>query len=111
MNYTHDVQKWKNGIFVKERSTTTSYYSMGAYQEGDDDIDDVEVDTLGELYKLWQDAKVGDRACGESGWKYHFYHHVIEEASKEPGRMETYIDNVTEGKVYRRGNKVYFKPI
>ena len=50
---------------------------MGAYMPGDDDIDEAEVDTLGELYKLWQEAKAGDASCGEKEWKYRFYKHTI----------------------------------
>lgn len=110
MSYRHCVQKWRNGIFVKETSETTEYYSLGAYLEGDDDIDDTEVDTLGELYKLWQEAKEGDKASGEKGWKYHFYKHSIKEQERENGKVK-YVDYVTEGKIYRRKNKVYFKAL
>ena len=54
MGYTHTVQKWNGKIFVQFESSSTSYYSMGAYMPGDDDIDEADVDTLGELYKLWR---------------------------------------------------------
>lgn len=47
MGYTHTVQKWNGKIFVKFESSSTSYYSMGAYMPGDDDIDETDVDTLG----------------------------------------------------------------
>lgn len=79
MGYTHTVQKWNGKIFVQFESSSTSYYSMGAYMPGDDDIDEAEVDTLGELYKLWQEAKAGDASCGEKEWKYRFYKHTIKE--------------------------------
>ena len=45
MEYTHKVQKWNGEIFVQCESSSTSYYSMGAYMPGDDDIDEVDVDT------------------------------------------------------------------
>ena len=77
---------------------------------GDDDIDEADVETLGELYRLWKEAKAGDAACGEKEWKYHFYKHTIEEGKRPDGKPEI-IDYVTEGKIYRRGNKVFFKPI
>lgn len=110
MSYKHYVQKWHNGIFVKETSETTEYYSLGAYLEGSDDIDDIEVDTLGELYKLWQDAKEDDKMSNEKGWKYHFYKHSIKKQDRESGKT-VYVDYVTEGKIYRRKNKIYFKAL
>lgn len=108
MGYTHKVQKWNGTAFVERSSSTTSYYSMGAYMPGDDDVDDADVETLGELYRLWQEAKAGDAACNEKGWKYHFYKHTIEERRRPDGKPE-FIDNISEGKLYRRGNKVFFK--
>lgn len=72
MGYTHTVQKWNGKIFVQFESSSTSYYSMGAYMPGDDDIDEADVDTLGELYKLWQEAKAGDASCGEKGMEVPF---------------------------------------
>ena len=68
MEYTHDVQKWNGKCFSKSKSSSTSYYSMGAYMPGDDDIDEADVDTLGELYKLWRDSKKATRlAAKKSG--------------------------------------------
>lgn len=110
MKYTHKVQKWNGKCFVQRESSSTSYYSMGAYMPGDDDIDTADVDTIGELYKLWQEAKAGDISCGEKGWKYHFYKHTIEE-EKRPDGKPVFIDYMCEGKIYRRGNKVFFKPV
>lgn len=110
MEYSHKVQKWNGKIFTEERSSSTSYYSMGAFMPGDYDVDEADVDTLGELYKLWQEAKAGDAACREKGWKYHFYKHRIEKSERKDGRTE-FIDYVTEGTVYRRGGKVFFKAI
>ena len=109
MGYTHTVQKWNGKIFVKFESSSTSYYSMGAYMPGDDDIDETDVDTLGELYKRWQEAKDGDASCGEKEWKYHFYKHTIKEEKRSDGKP-VFADYVCEGKIYRRGNKVFFKP-
>lgn len=109
MEYTHKVQKWNGEIFVQFESSSTSYYSMGAYMPGDDDIDEVDVDTLGELYKLWREAKAGDASCGEKEWKYRFYKHTIKE-EKRPDGKPVFADYVCEGKIYRRGNKVFFKP-
>ena len=109
MGYTHTVQKWNGKIFVQFESSSTSYYSMGAYMPGDDDIDEAEVDTLGELYKLWQEAKAGDASCGEKEWKYRFYKHTIKEEKRSDGKP-VFADYVCEGKIYRRGKKVFFKP-
>lgn len=110
MKFTHKVQKWENGYFTEKTSESTTYFSMGAHLEGDDDVDDVAVETLRELYLLWQDAKRGDKACREKGWKYSFYKHRIE-TERWPNGTEVFVDNVIEGKVSRRGNKVYFKAI
>ena len=71
MGYTHTVQKWNGKIFVQFESSSTSYYSMGAYMPGDDDIDEADVDTLGK---------------------------------------PVFADYVCEGKIYRRGNKGFFRP-
>jgi hypothetical protein len=109
MEYTHEVQKWNGKNFVKRESSSTSYYSMGAYMPGDDDIDEVDVDTLGELYKLWKEAKAADASCGEKEWKYRFYKHNIKEEKRSDGKP-VFTDYVCEGKIYRRGNKVFFKP-
>ena len=81
---------------------------MGAYMPGDDDIDEVDVDTLGELYKLWREAKAGDASCGEKEWKYRFYKHTIKEEKRSDGKP-VFADYVCEGKIYRRGNKVFFQ--
>lgn len=112
MEYKHRVHKWNGHYFKEEWSSSTSYYSMGAYLDNGDDTDDTEVETLGDLYKLWQEAKKGDAACCEKGWKYRFYKHDVEEnADKGKCGGGDFIDYVTEGKVYRRGSKVFFKPI
>lgn len=105
MEYRHQVQKWNGKTFEPYMSSAVKFYSIGAYLEGSDDIDNIEVETLGELYRLWQELKAGDKACCEKGWKYRFYRH---EVSAEAGR---YIDTVAEGKVYRRGKTVFFKPM
>ena len=111
MGYTHYVQKWNGKNFEKRLSDCTTFYSIGAYLDGDDDVDSVETETLGELYKLWQDMKDSDKTVGEKGWKYRFYHHqIVEEVNSTTGKAQ-YVDYTTEGKVYRRGSKVYFKAV
>lgn len=103
------LNTYENGIFVSRTVTTNLYYSIGAYQEGDSDIDDVPVATVADLWYMWQEMKRGDSACGERGWKYHFYRHEITtEENPLSGKPET-VDYVTPGKLYRRGNKVFFK--
>lgn len=97
MEYAHKVQKWNGKQFVQRESSSTSYYSMGAYMPGNDDIDEVDVDTLGELYKLWQEAKAGDVSCGEKEWKYHFYKHTIKAEKRSDGKP-VFTDYVCEGK-------------
>lgn len=107
--YRHTVKKWENNHFRDVASTSTSYYSIASHMDEGDDIDEMDVNTLGELYKLWQEQKSSDKASGDTGWKYSFYHHEVE-LSTENGRP-VFIDNVTPGKVYRRGNKIFFRPI
>ena len=68
MEYTHKVQKWNGEIFVQCESSSTSYYSMGAYMPGDDDIDEVDVDTLGELYKLWPGTHLAEKRNGNTAF-------------------------------------------
>ncbi len=111
MEYKHQVQRWNGKAFHKVMSDSTEFYSMGAYIDGGDDIDDIETDTLGELYRLWQEQKDGDAAVGERGWKYHFYHHKIVEELHPVTEKLQFVDYVTEGKVYRRGTKIFFKPV
>lgn len=115
----HKVNKWikpgevlangfvvTNGFFKEVWSESTSYYSLAAYLDGDEDQDEIEVDTLWELYKMWQEEKAGDEAVGERGrWKYHFYKH---DEVVEDGHI---IDYVTEIKVYKRGNKIFARGI
>lgn len=105
MEYKHQVQKWNGRAFETHMSSAVNFYSIGAYLEGSDDVDNIEVETLGELYRLWQELMAGDKACCEKGWKYRFYKHDV---GNEAGRLT---DTVTEGKVYRRGKTVFFKPV
>lgn len=105
MEYRHQVQKWNGRAFETHMSSAVNFYSIGAYLEGGDDVDNIEVETLGELCRLWQELKAEDKACCEKGWKYRFYSH---EVRAEAGR---YIDTVAEGKVYCRGKTVFFKPV
>lgn len=102
---------YENGHFVERVSSATVYYSISPYMDGDDDIDETDVATVGDLWRMWQEMKAGDKACGERGWKYHFYRHKITvEPNPLSGKPE-YTDYVTPGKVYRRGNKVFFRSI
>lgn len=108
--YTHKVKYWNGKYIATRQSKSTHYYSMGAHQPGDYDIDEADVDTLSDLYKLWTEAKAGDKACGEK-WCYRFYvHDVKREANSISGKLE-WCDYVTEGKLYKHGIKVFFKPI
>lgn len=101
----------ENGRFIEKTVVADRYYSISPYQEFDDDIDETNVFSVVDLYFMWQEMKEGDRACGESGWKYHFYRHEIKiEPNPITGKPE-FSDYVTPGKVYRRGNKVFFKRI
>lgn len=97
----------KEGNYMTGKTVVTdTWYELGSCQEYDCDIDQIPVLTLEDLYHLWQLQKADDRAVGEAGrWKYHFYHHSL---SREGDKL---VDYVTQGKVYRRGNKIYFKPI
>ena len=81
------------------------------YQVGDDDLEEVEVLSVSDLYLMWQELKAGDKSCGENCWKYHFYRHEIKPEHDERTGKPIFIDYVTPGKVYRRGNKVFFKEI
>ena len=110
MEYMHEVRYW-NGKYIEVRnSKSTHYYSMGAYQPDDYDIDETETETLYDLYKLWEEAKADDKACGEK-WCYRFYaHNIKREINPINGKLE-WVDYATEGKIYKRGLKVFFKPI
>lgn len=90
---------------TRKKVVTDTWYELGSYQKYDYDIDQVPALTLTDLYHLWQHHKEGDRASGTGVWKYHFYHHTL---GKEGDKL---VDYVTQGKIYRRGNKIYFKPI
>ena len=74
-------------------------------------MDEVEVLSVSDLYLMWQELKAGDKSCGENSWKYHFYRHVIKVEQNERTGKSEFVDYVTPGKVYRRGNKVFFKAI
>jgi hypothetical protein len=101
----------ENGRFVEKTVVADRYYSISPYQEFDYDIDETAVLTVPDLYFMLQEMKEGDRACKESGWKYHFYRHVIKVEPNDLTGKPEFVDYVTPGKVYRRGNKVFFKPI
>lgn len=113
MEFKHRVWKWippntpeQNGFFKEVWSKSTQYFSIGAYQDCDEDLDEMETDTLSELWLLWQEQKDRDESVGEKGcWRYHFYYHneVVED-----GHL---VDYVTPIKIYRRGNKVFWKAI
>lgn len=112
MEYTANLWTLENGKLVKKNMSVDSYFSLSPYIEGGDDGDVIECATLAALYMVWQEEKSGDNVCGERGhWKYHFYHHKIA-VEKNPitGKPE-FVDYETPGKIYRRGNKVYFKKL
>lgn len=112
MEYTANLWTLENGKLIKKNMSVDSYFSLSPYIEGDDDGDVIECATLAALYRVWQEEKSGDNVCGERGhWKYHFYHHKIA-VEKNPitGKPE-FVDCETPGKIYRRGNKVYFKKL
>lgn len=111
MAYNHLVQKWNGRIFVSQISTSMHYFSLGAHLDGDYDIEDIAVETIVELYRLWQEQKAGDKACGEKGWKYSFYQHDVKLEYDETDNTPKLVDHITEGKIYKRGEKIYFKPI
>ena len=105
MVYTHIVQAFENGIFIEKKSSSIRYYSVARCLDDGDEVDEVDIDTLPELYKWWQEQKSADASCNEHGCKYHLYYHEIAE---ENGN---FIDYKGEGKVYKRGSRIFFKPI
>ena len=111
MEHTIKLHTRENGRFVEKTVSTDRYFSISPYQEYDDDIDETFVLSVVDLYYMWLEMKGGDKACGERGWKYHFYRHEIKiEPNRMTGKPE-FVDYVTPGKVYRRGNKVFFKAV
>jgi hypothetical protein len=111
MEHTITLQTRENGHFVKKTIATDKYFTVCPHQDGDSDFEEIEVLSIADLYAMWQELKVGDRACGEKGWKYRFYRHkIVEDRDSITGKL-CLVDYVTQGKVYRRGNKVYFAPV
>ena len=111
MEHTIKLHTRENGRFVEKTVSTDRYFSIAPYQEYDDDIDETFVLSVVDLYYMWLEMKNGDKVCGERGWKYHFYHHEIKvEPNRMTGKPE-FFDYVTPGKVYRRGNTVFFKAV
>ncbi len=108
--YTHEIRYWNGKYIATRQSKSTHYYSMGSHQPYDYDIDSVDCDTLYDLYKLWTESKTADKEMGEK-WYYRFYIHDIKrEANPISGRLE-WVDYTTESKLYKRGLKVFFKPL
>ncbi len=114
MEYTANLWTLENGKLVKKNMSVDSYFSLSPYIEGDDDGDGdvIECATLAALYRVWQEEKAGDSACGVGGrWKYHFYHHKISVEKNSVSGKPEFVDLETPGKIYRRAGKIYFKPL
>lgn len=111
MHVEHTVWKWNGSTFVRVKSNSNVYYSLGSGRYGDTDLDVEDVDTLGELYKMWRDRVDMDRENGDSGWVYRFYKHELSEVFDIATSHTETIDRITEGKIRKYRNKVYFKPI
>lgn len=111
MEHTIKLHTRENGRFVVKTVATDKYFTVCPYQVGDDDLEEVEVLSVSDLYLMWQELKAGDKSCGENCWKYHFYRHKIKPEHDERTGKPIFIDYVTPGKVYRRGNKVFFKAV
>lgn len=111
MKHTIKLHTHKNGRFVVKTVTTDKYFTVCPYQGEDYDLDEIEVLSISDLYLMWQELKAGDKSCGENNWKYHFYRHEIKSEHDERTGKPIIIDYVTPGKVYCRGNKVFFKAV
>ena len=111
MEHTIKLHTRENGRFVVKTVATDKYFTVCPYQVGDDDLEEVEVLSVSDLYLMWQELKAGDKSCGENCWKYHFYRHEIKPEHDERTGKPIFSDYVTPGKVYRRGNKVFFKAV
>jgi len=70
------------------------YYTLNSDELGEE----AEADTLVGIYKEWQRYKQDDKEMHDHKTYYIRKHEV-----------ENNTDMVTDGKVYRRGNKVFFK--
>lgn len=77
MEHTIKLHTRENGRFVVKTVATDKYFTVCPYQVGDDDLEEVEVLSVSDLYLMWQELKAGDKSCGENCWKYHFYRHEI----------------------------------
>lgn len=111
MEHKIKLRTRENGHFVEKTVVADRYFSISPYMDSGDDVEETDVLSVVDLYYMWLEMKEGDKACGEKGWKYHFYRHEIKvEPNKRTGNPG-FVDYVTPGKVYRRGNKVFFKTI
>lgn len=112
MEHTIKLHTRENGRFVEKTvAAPNHYFSISPYMDSGDDVEEIDVLSVADLYYMWLELKEGDRTCGERGWKYHFYRHVIKVEQNERTGKSEFVDYVTPGKVYRRGNKVFFKTI
>jgi hypothetical protein len=72
------------------------YYTLNSEELGEE----AKKETLINIYNEWLRYKKDDKETGDKK-TYYFIKHEI----------ENNVDNTTEGKVYKRGNQIYFKSI
>ena len=68
MEHTIKLHTRENGSFVVKTVATDKYFTVCPYQVGDDDLEEVEVLSVSDLYLMWQELKAGDKSCGENCW-------------------------------------------
>jgi len=109
MEHTIKLYTRENGRFVEKKVVTDCYFSIAPYQEDDYGFDEIYVLSVVDLYYMWLEMKDSDKTCGEHGWKYSLCKHEIKIAPNNMTGKPEFIDYITFGKVYRHGNKIFFK--
>ena len=57
MEHTIKLHTRENGRFVVKTVATDKYFTVCPYQVGDDDLEEVEVLSVSDLYLMWQEVK------------------------------------------------------
>jgi hypothetical protein len=83
-----------------------TYYSVNSKELGEEIIRE----TLSDIYNEYLKLKQDDKDTGDNK-NYYFVKHEIENNKTDSSNIKSKTDYTTEGKVYKRGNKIYFKSI
>lgn len=81
------------------------YYTLNSNEMGEE----AKKEKLVDIYKEWVRIKEDDKKTGADFTYYFVKHEVKEDGIKNGIKCST--DYETEGKVYKRGDKVFFKEV